>query len=107
MTRVGENGFSGMEGIFRAVEGTIGEIQPCPPFGTGHFRLVWAAPATGGPTDRRSRIGSLDPAFVEVDQVGDADDGLDAVGASHRGERLLQEITSGRCHAFLDELAVP
>lgn len=51
--------------------------------------------------------GLFDAAFVEVDEVGDADDFVGPVGAAHRGEGVAEEIASGGGHAFLDEGAVP
>jgi hypothetical protein len=51
--------------------------------------------------------GLLDPALVEIHQVGDAEDVGGAVGATHVGERFLEEITTGGRHAFLDVFAVP
>jgi hypothetical protein len=63
------------------------------------------------PRGRRPRLHSssalLDPAFVELDEVHDADDLLHAVGAAHVGQRFLQELAAGGRHALLHIVAVP
>lgn len=49
----------------------------------------------------------FDAAFVEVDEVGDADDFVGAVFAAHGGEGFANEFAAGVRHALLSQLAVP
>ena len=69
-----------------------------------NFSDRWFEP---GREMRRANRLLFDPPFVEIHQIGDADDLLGAIGAAHVGERGFQEIATGCRHAFLHVVPVP
>src|SRR5690606_22758162 len=74
--------------------------------------MTWRSWENGGGGRAGARwgvgtVGSIDAAFVAVDEVGHADDLADAIGAAHVGQRLGEDFAAGVGYAFLHQLAVP
>ena len=49
----------------------------------------------------------LDPTFVEIDEIGHADDLIGPICAAHIAQRFRQEFAAGGSHAFLNQITVP